>query len=260
MGFAGNSAAHFNGKGHVEYSKPVVQRFLNSGCQKNDSCGLTEFSVITNEIEIWFSDDEFYPALGTVMTAEYKTDSVNSLEKFVIVQFIRGCVIYSVKNFYGNIEKSVSDTLFKFFDKKSVPFCFTDWVIDSVDVDPVYNSDEDYGRHGLYRWNDVPGSFQAATQHYYGEKKPSNPRLYVTDNVLPRASYKAMGEYNLERSVDVSLEFKTCIYRTADVPKETDENNINFAVPIKCFNWKSSYVYNWELKKYESPDRLVFPD
>src|SRR3989344_2565107 len=259
LAFRANSHAHFTGKGHVDYAKPQVQEFFNTDCTKTNTCELIFFALRTIDFEVWFTgDDEEYPSYGTTMFAEYQTDSVASLEKFAIVQFIRGCTIYSVKRADGTMERSIASTFYEFFGKSSVPMCFADWVIDSVDTDPVYFSDSEFGRHYEYRWNRISGSYNNSTMVYYGEEKPTYPLLYIMDHLLPSASYKPAGEYNLERSIDVSFQFKTCIYRTADVPKETVESNVDFAEPVKCFNWKSSYVYNWDLKKFETRDDLVF--
>lgn len=253
-----NIEGHFNGKGHVEYAKTQSQKFLNTDCASTNSCGLKSFNLYTTEYEVWFTEPDDWPSLGTKMTAEYETYSVADLEKFAVVQFIKGCYVSTINKKEG-FERSIASVFFEFFGKKNVPYCFPEFVIDSIDTDPVYYSGEDRGRHDLYKWNEVPGSFDKNTQKFYGDEKPVRPKLYVEDNALPTASYKPAGEYNLERSYDLSLEFRTCIYRSADVPRSTVETDVNFAKPIKCFNWKSSYVYNWDRKKFDSPGNLLFP-
>ena len=75
---------------------------------------------------------------------EYETDSVAALEKYVIVQFKKGCVFDTAKNREGKIRRIVADTVASFGEQ--IPFCFRQWVIDSQDTDPAYNSDPDYGR------------------------------------------------------------------------------------------------------------------
>lgn len=260
LSITASAHAHFNGKGHVDYAKPVIQKFINTDCVATNTCELISFKLITTELEVWFAgDDEKHPSYGTTMVAEYQTDLVDSLEKFAIVQFIRGCLIYSIKMDDGQIKRSIASSFEAFFGKKEIPMCFRDWVIDSVDTDPVYNSYPDYGRHYLYRWNKLAGSYENSTQKFYGEEKPAFPQLYIKDPLKPSVSYKSPDADNLERSIDASLEFRTCIYRTADIPIETVESNVDFAEPIKCFNWKYFYIYNWDLKKFETKDELVFP-
>ena len=236
-------------KGHVHNVAKNVQKFTNPYCAKNDTCDLKSFSLITYAIEVWFADDQ-NPTYGTTAIAEYETVSVGALEKYAVVQFMRGCAFSFERGADGSIKKYLGTHLKEYFGEPGRNFCFPDWVIDSVDKDPVYNSDVELGRHYFYRWNKIPNSYDNKFQVLYGEAKPTIPKLYVTDAWLPGASLSEIGGNN------VSLELKTCIYKTADVPTETEPENINFASPIKCFDWKSSYIYNFDLRKFESKDAI----
>ena len=142
----------------------------------------------------------------------------------------------------GTIKKEILDSR-EFFDS-IIKFKHTDWVIDSVDLDPVYNSHPDL-RHASYRWNTKPGSFDKSTEKVYYNERPSTPNLYVSD--LPgTAFYSQDGE-----AKNLSLEFVTCIYKTVDIPLVATPADINFSTPIACHTWKSSFIYNHEAAKFE---------
>ncbi|HEX9143345.1 MAG TPA: hypothetical protein VGA09_03670 [Candidatus Binatia bacterium] len=239
---AGNSYAHFTGKGHVHTLAETRQIFLNPDCRSTDTCDLKRFMLTTAVYEAWFSDDPNYPTYGNGAIIEYATDSVDALEKYAIVQFKKGCVFYSSKNSEGKIDRNVRDTAPSFGE--NIPFCFPHWVIDSQDTDPVYNSDPEYGRFYLLRWNQ-PGSYDNRTQKYYGAEKPKIPVAYMAD-------YPA-GAFVTETGVkNVALEFKTCIYREREVPAQTRRDNIAFAKPITCFEWQNVYVYDFDTGRFRT--------
>jgi hypothetical protein len=117
-------------------------------------------------------------------------------------------------------------------------------VIDSQDRDPAYNSDPDYGRFYLLRWNE-PGSYDNRTQKYYGAEKPKKPIVYMAD-------YPA-GAFITRTGVrNVALEFKSCIYKASDVPTQTSRNNLEFGKPISCFEWQNVYVYDFAKARFET--------
>jgi hypothetical protein len=51
---------------------------------------------------------------------------------------------------------------------------------------------------------------------------------------------------------NVSLEFKTCIYKASDVPAETRRDNTDFAKPINCFGWQNVYVYDFDNGRFQT--------
>jgi hypothetical protein len=67
---------------------------------------------------------------------------------------------------------------------------------------------------------------------------------------------------------NVSLAFKTCIYRSRDVPAETQRTSVNFAQPLHCFPWDNIYTYDFAAAKFQStwsdgpevPERLAPED
>ena len=239
---AGSSYGDFTGKGHVHTLSETKQVFLNPDCPSTDTCDLKRFTLTKLVYEVWFSDDPIHPTYASGVIMEYETDSVDALENYAIVQFKKGCVFYSAKNSEGKIHRNVGDTVPSF--GKYIPFCFPQWVIDSQDTDPAYNSDPEYGRFYLLRWN-KPGSYDNRTQKYYGAEKPKSPVVYMTD--YPAGAFvTSIGVRN------VALEFNTCIYKASDVPAETRRGDIDFAKPIACFEWQSVYVYDFDKKGFQT--------
>lgn len=237
-----NSYGDFTGKGHVHTLSEAKEVFLNPDCQSTDTCDLKRFALTTSVYEVWFSDDPNYPTYGNSVIMEYETDSVDALEKYAIVQFKKGCVFHSSKNWQGKINWNVGDVVSSFGEK--LPFCFPQWVIDSQDTDPAYNSDPEFGRFYLLRWN-KPGSYDNRTQKFYGAQKPTSPVVYMADH--PSGAF--VGGVDVK---NVALEFNTCIYRASDVPIETRRDNVKFAKPINCFEWQNIYVYDFDKGRFET--------
>lgn len=240
--FIGNAHGDFTGKGHVHTHSETKQLFLNPNCQSTGTCDLKRFTLTKVVYEVWFSDDPIYPTYGNGVIMEYETDSIVALEKYAVVQFKKGCVFHSSKNGAGKIDRNISDVVPSFGEK--IPFCFREWVIDSQDTDPAYNSDPEYGRHYLLRWN-KPGSYDNRTHKFYGAQKPRKPVVYMTD--YPAGAFvTGTGVRN------VSLEFKTCIYKASDVPAETSRDDIHFAQPLACFDWQNVYVYDFAKASFQT--------
>jgi hypothetical protein len=222
--------------------------FENTKCEQGDTCHLKEFRLFVKKSRMWIEAGWHY---GSNIIASYRTDSVDNLEKYSFVQFIRGCVFdtYIAEDGKINIMFGHSKPQFSDFDEGGQPvnfqkFCFPSWVIDSIDKDPVYASFPGLGRFYARRWNTVLGSYSRKTEKYYGEEKPKHPALYVRDT--PTGAF--LGESS---AINVAMEFKMCIYKTEDIPKETTEDNINFAIAIKCFEWQNIYIYNYSKKTFE---------
>lgn len=242
LSLAGNSYGHFTGKGHVHTLSETKQVFLNPRCRSTGTCDLKRFTLTTSVYEVWFSDDPLYPTYGNGVIMEYETDSVAALEKYAIVQFKRGCVFYSSENSDGQIRRTVSDTVPSFGE--DIPFCFPGWVIDSQDTDPAYNSDPEYGRFYLLRWNQA-GSYDHRTHKFYGAEKPKIPVVYMAD-------YPAGAFVTGTGVKNVALEFKTCIYKANDVPAAARREDIYFARAITCFEWQNVYVYDFDQGRFQT--------
>ncbi|MNL03695.1 hypothetical protein D3C87_1242380 [compost metagenome] len=225
----------------VTKGKTVVQKSTNSTCLETDSCTLKEFKVQVNKYTVNLSEGGA-PAYGYNASASYKTERVADLEDYAIVQFIKGCRFSSIKKADGTIEKSLGT---RTFYGKSQKFLHKQWEIDSIDTDPVYYNNPDGKRHDFYRWikNQKPVSYMYGT--------PAVPELSVPDSP-GTVSYAA----DIKMADNYSFEFKTCVYKTKDVPQDLASVNVNFARPVKCLDWEASYIYNFKSKTFDSPSGL----
>lgn len=201
---------------------------------------LVEFRVETNNHLTLMNKNK--RAFGTKMIAEYQTKEKSMLEDFVVVQYIKGCMFES-SLVDGKVEKRIGRVVKS--QGKLMPFKYTDWAIDSSDTDPVYGSYEG-DRFSNYRWNTAQ-DFGHKTQHYYREAQPLEPKLYVRDIPGMTNEYK-------DSANNISLKFKTCILKSGDVPSHSDASGREiFQKAIKCFEWQSSFIYDFDKKEFDSP-------
>jgi hypothetical protein len=228
----------------VHRGKPTIQTFKNTNCAETNSCDLKEFKLHTYEYTVNIRGEMSY---GSNAFISYKTKEIDQLENYAIVQKIRGCNFASRKMEDGSIEKHFLYSREFFGD--IVRFKHPEWVIDSVDKDLMYNNYGPEMRHAYYRWNKKPGSYDKETEEYYFRARPERPELYASD--LPGTAFVMDGLVK-----NISLQFETCIYKTSDVPLESTPDNINFATPIACHEWASSYIYNHNTEKFESKKEI----
>lgn len=231
----------------LSYSKvsrgPVRdQTFKNENCEETQSCDLKEFKIAINEYQVRFKDGISY---GTDAKVSYRTDKVDNLEKYSIVQYIRGCKFHTMKMpdktiaTFGMVREAFGG---------KIPFHHKDWDVDTIDEDPIYNSGPTDQRHGYYRWD------KNGEKEYYINEKPTQPSLYVTD--LPGTASMANPD---DISSNISLEFQTCVYKTADLPLSVKEGGGVLPGALKCFSWNSSYIYDHATGKFSSPKGLYCP-
>ncbi|MCY4643335.1 MAG: hypothetical protein OXB88_01830 [Bacteriovoracales bacterium] len=196
---------------------------------KNDRI---EFKLRTNSYKVTFAPGDY--SLGTTMYAEYTTNSIEELEDYAIVQYIRGCQFYSTLE--GKKTKKSFD-ISRHYWNEIIKFIHLDWVVDSIDDDPMYRNGPVENRHGYYWWNEKPLDYPKATQHYVIERAPQNSRLYVSD--LPGSAFAANGS-----AKNIALEFKTCLIETHKVPRTGAPDLDLRDETIKCFSWESFFVFN----------------
>ncbi len=224
----------------VQRSIVLDREVSNTDCQRNNSCSLKKFSVQISDYVVTRNKEQNF---GTNAYISYETESVKHLEDYAVVQFIKGCVYNESIDKNGKRVKRRGISR-KFFDSYA-PFIHSDWEIDSIDKDPIYNSSTvNDSRHEYYRWNENPNSFSENNEHYLLREYPTYPKLYVSD--LPSTSFRVDNE-----AKNTNLAFKTCIYKTAEIPRELGPTDIKFAEPLHCIEWKTSYVYNFETKKFD---------
>ena len=226
-------------------------------CVQNRTCSLQSFGIVVKDLEIKLTEyNELHHR--THIVAHYKTKKVSDLKDYAIVQFVRGCRFNS-KVINGEVKKFNDWGRVESFGHFGYLFHFPDWVIDSVDVDPIYNSDyalHPDNPHYLYRWNTPASSRDKNTEKFYGETLPEVPELYVKDGISS-AYYIAEGGYSKGTAMNNSFEFKTCVYKTADLPRTTTAENLaSLPGAIHCFKWKVSKVYSHEKAAFESPQKI----
>lgn len=213
--------------------------FLNVDCRKNKTCDLKNVEYFVEDYKVGIGGDHNY---GTRFFARFETKKVQDLEKYVFVQFIRGCD-FSSSVMSGEVVTRQDVSYPR--DAGSIKFKFPEWTIDSYDFDPVYSTVSGESRFFGYRWNTVPGSFATDTEKLYGQEKPPDPQVYIVDHPGSAFFYNGVAH-------NISLQFRTCIYRIEDVPAQVSHGDINFAEPLNCYEWSSSFVYNHSTSQFEN--------
>jgi hypothetical protein len=221
-----------------------TSNFTNTDCKNNQTCSLKSFGIYTEQYQMKVTGaDGETTSYGTKMVASYETDTNSNLEKYGVGQFIQGCQYFSKR------EKGVVTRLpvvVRQYRGKWIPYFHPKMVIDGFTVDPLsWGDDSKKPRHFNYFTKFPDREFLA--EDYHGVKPSQGTQLYVEDHPGVATYYP-----DTDHAYNISLKFKTCIYRSADVPKKVAANNLNFAKPIHCFEWASSYVYNFEQEKFET--------
>src|SRR3989338_7134725 len=222
-------------------------------CELRNICDLKRLLFVADDYKAGPGAND-YPYF-TKMYATYETATFATLEKYAFVQFIRGTVFTSRKDDQSGKVEITMDSVLRNFNRLLV-YRIPSWIIDSKGASPVYMSVEGYGRHDWYRWKKEtmpPPGLSDEEVNIYGWGNPPVPRLYVDDD--PQAAFVASSGV----AYNVSLEFKTCLYLSVDIPQTTTRDNVDFAEPLYCFPWRSSYVYNHDVQRFESPVGIVFP-
>lgn len=229
--------------------------FINNRCKKTKTCSLKRISL---EIREQASDDGTNE--GTSIIGSYETQKVEQLDEYAFVQFIRGCV-FSSTNHHDQDSPGPTSRFRTFWGDPLFNLYHPEWVIDSEDTDPMYQSHSS-PRHGRYL---VTPDLKAPL--YFAQNRPSVPILYIVDE--PSAArltrYRVGTTQNaplLEAAENVSLEFELCLFRTRDIPQQSRGEHsrdelLKSAGPIHCFQWRSSHVFNHESRKFERPKRVV---
>jgi hypothetical protein len=232
----------------VEILDTQESSFTNSACERSGSCSLKSFSMKVDLFRVNLRPD---PAFLRRITVKYETDAVDNLEQYGVAQFIRGCLFDSTPD--GRLSEREQLSHERYFYGQVVPFKHPTWVIDGIVADPLSWGDKpNRSRHYYYVDGVTPGTTMAEKITYYGVRKPAQPVLYLQDRPGGTAFY----ETNKSQAKNVSLEGKTCIYKSSDVPTNVAPEDVNFATPIHCFEWKNNLIYNFSKQTMESPPEI----
>ncbi len=255
---------------------------FDASLQANE-CKLTAFH---HTVYKTFEDNsEFHGHIRRTFSATaYETNKVSCLEKFGVVQYIKGCV-YDKFSDLKTGEVILRAATRDIRGQEGI-FIHRDWEVDTVDKDPMYATNDTVNtasRHDGWFWPKKPLNLKSETSlllkdfeiyfntpnrgHYY-ESKPTKPLLFNRD--MPKGGDVWIIN-NTRWSVNTSLLFKTCIYRIEDIPKEGNPKGFDVPLaeggPFKCVDWNNSYIYNDKTNVYDTPetidpvcsDQSVFP-
>jgi hypothetical protein len=232
--------------GKVIIIKNKKKTIKNSHCTHTKSCSLKNISIESYDYKVSFNKEVNY---GTSMRASYKTKSPTQLEDYAFINYIKGChFVSSVKQ--GILTKKVIRKR-RFFNEY-IKYSHPEWIIDSNDTDPMYYTDSNSGklRHYYYFWESNK-NMQHVSKKYFGEIKPSKPELFISDSPGTAFYDKKNGIAN-----NISLKFKTCIFKTKSIPRFTKAHSIKHQDALYCLDWSSSFVYNHSLKNFEFKNTL----
>ncbi len=172
--------------------------------------------------------------------------SPDKIEDTAVVQWIRGCVFSSDAT--GRKTLDVSRQHFG----RIKTFKHPTWEIDSDSTDPIYSSYAPHGRFALLRWNQNPKSSDAETATYYAAKRPPHGVTFVTD--LPASAFAS----KFNDAQNVSLEFRTCLFKTSDLPATTSPDGANLPEQsaIWCVSWDHKFVYDFKSQTMTKPSQI----
>ncbi len=217
----------------ISYISQNDVEISNTDCLGTNSCSLLKAHFLVREYHFTVDGDDVF---GSHLYAWYETSSLATLQDYVFVQLVRGCIYSST---WENGQEQIEFGFFqKIFDEYRLAV-FHDWIIDSIDTDPTYNSMPGYPRHYFYRWNKPPYAISKNTEKFFGKRRPKIPVLYISD--LPsQGMYLSFSN----RAISTSFEYKMGVYPSKDVPLHTAAENVAFAQPLIEFSWKNSWIYD----------------
>lgn len=251
-----------NSMASVKLISESKQGFINDSvlCSYTDTCDLVEFNLVVQKKKIVLpktTQKEAY--FATDIRAVYQTSTVDKLEKYAVVQMIKGCMFESTWNGV-KLEKNLSYN--RDHMGKSALFQHKNWQVDNDHMAPIYSGIQfDNGKIDpfyLLRWNTDPKSIAADDAKYYGKEVPPHPILFATDMPGPATFRLQTWQPGVVAATNVSLEFKTCLFKTEDLPTATDADgtNIDFQKSIQCFNWDHKFIYDFVAGKFNSPTTI----
>lgn len=227
-----------------EISKRIITMPVQSQsqCQALGTCALKGAQLIERKIKVLLPDEP--PEKVTVMTDMrmiLNFDSTESIEKFGVVQFIRGCMYESTLNMDGSTSYSFSAAHKNFGQYKLIKYSSD--IVDAVGTDPVSSAWDGRGRFDLYRWNKDPKSTDPENDNWYAFGKPAHGTVYLSDLV----SYTGLKDQTPISARNSSIEMNTCIFKISDLPKTSDPTGtgIDRSKAIWCANWDHRFRYDF---------------
>jgi hypothetical protein len=224
-------------------------------------CGLKSFTL--EDFEIRDVDGPLETSRRTLMGAVVEMTSGECMRDFAIVQFIRGCAYHTR---YELPSRTLGEKTFDIVRRLRGPrvvFSHPDFEVDRVHPDPLFASwPGESDRQALVYVPKAPLRLRSDERSLLADLKtfdePSR-RWFLKDSaVAPAQTFitdiaeggvavvDASG--GLLSAVNSSLDFRTCVYRTADVPVAGDPAGEGVPAqqggPLQCFGWSSRYTYD----------------
>lgn len=251
-----------NAGASIQVLNETKQSFVNNEfiCQFNETCDLFNFSLVELKKKVVLPntpDSEAY--FLTDIRAVYQTESVDKIEKYSIVQMIKGCMYEST---WDGVKLEKNLTFNRDHMGKSALFKHKTWQVDNDHEAPIYTGVKfDSGKINpfyLLRWNMNPKSLVADNAKFYGREIPPHPIVFAVDMPGPASFRTETYQPGKVAATNVSFEFKTCLFKTEDLPAATDADgaNIDFTNSIQCFNWNHKYIYDFVAEKFNSPNKI----
>lgn len=225
------------------------------GCQTRQTCDLQDVRFVEIKKRFSFANEPAkYASYMTDTRFAYTVTDPNQIEKYGVVQFIRGCMFDSY-NIKGKVNKLLTINRTHFGEQKT--FQHREWEVDSDSSDPIYTFYEGIGRFALLRWNQDGKSLNPETATWYANARPPHGAVFATD--LPgSAALSPDSSPTDSHARNVSLEFKTCLFRLQDLPETTTPVGAGVALnkAVWCVNWNHRFVYDFKAKKMTTPSSI----
>ena len=233
-----------------------------------NQCQIERFTVINKRSEI---RDETSNAHFTSMAAVIETTKPECIRKYAVVQWLKGCVTDQV------FRKSTGELSPKYFGTsresrgKVIAFNHPHWEVDTLDVDPMYQNNEEKGdrldwyyvtKRPLKLNNDLQtlisndlildNSKNFSFLQYLTKKIPK--QTFITD-MPTMASTFTQKAYDTMTVTTPSLEFQVCVYETKDIPLTGNPAVPGTAPelggPLQCYYWDHKFNFNTRTLDFE---------
>lgn len=216
--------------------------------------GLREYGFWERKTQFGSARNLAEAIYNSAIYAWYETNSMKDIESYAFVKYIRGCVFVSEMGSDGKINRGLGVTRWHF--GKRIVFVHPEWVIDADDKLPIHGSSPytPLLTHHFMEWGVPQGIFPNGSYQTYGDDPPREPRLHFMESVSVPAHLEST--FDTQTAVNHSLEFRTCLYRTKDIPAFVDKKNF-IPHPIDCFSSSSSYIYDFTAKKFKSEKHIA---
>lgn len=225
---------------------PKVETWVNPECATG-SCEVKGMKLFTSK----YNKNRL---AANAMAAEIELASNDLVEKYAVVQYIKGCRYELAQD--GTVKMGTRS----FFKKAGAPFHHKTFEIDSaVDTDPIYGSYPKAGyddlrgyvvpRNGIYATSN-PMTNEGAQAWWGKTKNLIAPKIYINDNPSP-AMFEVSETTSVATITNVSLQFKVCLHEISKLPKTVQVPATIMENPINCMEWSSIYTYNKTKYRFE---------